>query len=186
MRSKLVEHERTSHEGIRITTGERTLIDLAPGLGASHLARAFREAIRLRATTAQRVLDSLEHRPGRRGVAHLHDLAVRYGGVPYERARSNAEARALEVLADAGLQPDLVNEAMAGIEADLIWPSRRLIIEIDGPQFHRFPDEDARKQRVWESAGFVVRRIPSDDVYNRPSRLVALARATTNVRFAGP
>ena len=51
----------------------------------------------------------------------------------------------------------------------------KLIIEIDGPQYHRFREEDARKQERWERAGFTVRRIPSDAVYDDPDRLIALA-----------
>ena len=50
-----------------------------------------------------------------------------------------------------------------------------MIIEIDGPQYHRFREEDARKQERWERAGFTVRRIPSDAVYDDPDRLIALA-----------
>ena len=53
------------------------------------------------------------------------------------------------------------------------------IIEIDGPQFHQFPDEDARKQARWEAAGFTVRRIPSDQVYNDPNRLLELIEPAT-------
>ena len=52
-------------------------------------------------------------------------------------------------------------------EADLAWPDLKRIIEIDGPQYHRFPEEDARKQGIWERAGFTVRRRPSDAVYRR-------------------
>jgi very-short-patch-repair endonuclease len=68
-----------------------------------------------------------------------------------------------------------VNMRINGEEADLVWPSRKRIIEIDGPQYHRFPEEDARKQRAWEAADYTVRRIPSDLVYNRPELLIALA-----------
>jgi very-short-patch-repair endonuclease len=60
--------------------------------------------------------------------------------------------------------------AIAGEEADLVWADRRLIIEVDGPQFHRFRDEDERKESVWREAGFTVRRIASDDVYRSDAR----------------
>ena len=69
---------------------------------------------------------------------------------------------------------------IAGEEADLVWPARRWIIEIDGPQYHRFPEEDARKERAWQGAGYTVRRIPSDDIYERPERLIALAKAAVS------
>ena len=71
-----------------------------------------------------------------------------------------------------------VNTRIAGEEADLAWPERRLIIEIDGPQYHHFPDEDTRKQRIWEAAGYTVRRIGSDVVYRQPARLIALVRGS--------
>jgi very-short-patch-repair endonuclease len=35
--------------------------------------------------------------------------------------------------------------------------------------------EDARKQEIWERAGFTVLRLPSDDVERHPERLLALA-----------
>jgi very-short-patch-repair endonuclease len=67
------------------------------------------------------------------------------------------------------------NTRIAGLEADLAWPKARLIIEIDGAQYHQFPDEDRRKQRKWERAGYVVRRISSQAVYDDPAKLIALA-----------
>lgn len=65
---------------------------------------------------------------------------------------------------------------VAGEEADLVWPERKLIVEIDGPQYHRFADEDARKQTLWEGAGYVVSRVPSDDVYDAPASFLAACR----------
>ena len=50
-----------------------------------------------------------------------------------------------------------------------------MIVEIDGPQYHRFRDADARKEQRWRSAGYDVRRIASDLVYDRPDLLLALA-----------
>jgi very-short-patch-repair endonuclease len=64
---------------------------------------------------------------------------------------------------------------VAGEEADLSWPRQRLVVEIDGGPFHLDRGEDARKQRIWEHAGWTVRRLPSDDVYEAPDRLLRLA-----------
>jgi very-short-patch-repair endonuclease len=64
---------------------------------------------------------------------------------------------------------------IAGVEADLSWPRQRLIVEVDGGPFHLDVGEDARKETAWESAGWAVRRIPSDEVYETPSGLLALA-----------
>jgi very-short-patch-repair endonuclease len=175
MRSATLQGDTTTHHGIPITTGARTLIDQAPQLKGKHLGRALREALRLSATTTPQLFRTLNKHRGRRGTARLKELATRYSTLPYNRTRSNAEARALEVLSDAGIQAPRVNTRIAGEEADLVWPKHKLIIEIDGPQYHQFPDEDARKQREWEGAGYTVRRIASTAVYDSPERLVAIA-----------
>jgi hypothetical protein len=172
--------QTTRLRGIRITTVPRTLLDFAAGVSDSQIARAVREAIRLRLTTVEILVDYLSVNRGRRGVARLARVLVRYSGLPIERARSGAEVRALEVLRAAGLALPALNVRRAGEEADLSWATIRLIIEIDGGPFHLDRGEDARKQSVWEGAEWVVRRIPSDDVYEAPGRLVALA-TTANV-----
>jgi very-short-patch-repair endonuclease len=90
-------------------------------------------------------------------------LAERYAELPLARARSDAESRALELL---GPGPQL-NVRINAEEADLVWPEQRLILEIDGPQYHLFSDEDARKEAAWRAAGYTVRRVSSDDVFSR-------------------
>jgi hypothetical protein len=155
--------ETTTHHGIPITTPERTLIDLAAQLDARATAKSLREAIRLKTTTASSLLDALLKHPQRRGTAHLRELAERYKDLPIARARSDAESRALELL---GPGPSS-NVRIGGEEADIVWPEQRLILEIDGPQYHQFPDEDARKEAAWRAAGYEVRRISSDDVFSR-------------------
>jgi very-short-patch-repair endonuclease len=164
-RSGTLSGEVARGDEIAITTPVRTLIDLAAHLDDRALGRAFREAIRLRTTTAQEVQAALARHPTRRGTSFLRGLAIRYAELRYERARSDAESRALELLRDARLEEPRVNARVAGEEADLSWPDRKLIVEIDGPQYHRFPEDDAGKESRWRAAGYTVRRIRSDDVY---------------------
>ncbi len=171
-RSTSLDGEVTTWDGIPITTAARVLVDIAPGLNEKRMGRAFREAIRLKRTTARRVLTCVERHSGSR---LLRDLAVRYASIPYQRTRSDAEALALEILHDAGVPPPLVNVRIAGEEADLVWVELKLIIEIDGPQYHRFREEDARKEALWREAGYTVRRISSDAIYDTPAALVELA-----------
>jgi Protein of unknown function (DUF559) len=174
-RSKTLTGNVVVREGLRVTTPARTLIDLAAHIGEGQTGKAFREAIRLKVTDAAELKVTAESHTGHRGAHPVGRLATRYSSLPYARCRSDAECRALEVLHDAAMEIPRVNMRIAGEEADFAWPARRLIIEIDGPQFHLFAEEDARKQRVWEAAGYTVRRIPSDDVYYRPARLLRMA-----------
>lgn len=176
-RSTTLAGECKTLRGVSITSPARTLVDLASVVGQRALARAVREAIRLERTTLSAIVDSLGRHPRRRGVWRLRPVIARYSGLPLERARSGAEVRALEILRAAGRPLPNLNFRIAGEEADLSWPNHRLIIEIDGGPFHLDVGEDARKERRWTEAGWRVERLPSDDVYERSGRLLALAPA---------
>ncbi len=171
-RSAALESDVTRLDGIPITKAARTLMDIAPGLGPKRVARLFREAMRLGFTSPPNMATALDRHPGRRGTAILQALATRYAAIPYRRTKSDAEALALEILHDAGRPAPVVNEEVGGEEADLIFPAHGVIVEIDGPQYHRFRAEDLRKEAVWRKAGFAVRRLSSDAVYETPEALL--------------
>jgi Protein of unknown function (DUF559) len=166
--------------GIPITSVARTLLDLAAHISQRALARLVREALRLELTTIAALADALGRHHRRRGSRRLAVAVARYTGLPVERARSGAEVRAFEILREAGRELPRLNVRIAGEEADLSWSRQRLIVEIDGGPFHLDAGEDARKQERWEAANWTVRRLSSEDVYERPERLLALA-PTTNV-----
>jgi hypothetical protein len=176
-RSSTLEGEWTTLRGIPITTPSRTVLDLAARSSERALARAVREAVRLKLTTVEEIADCVERHPARRGSRRLLTVLARYSGLPIERARSGAEVRALEVLRAGGYALPCLNVRLAGEEADLSWPATRVLIEVDGGPFHLDAGEDERKRRRWEHAGWAVRRISSDDVYEHPERLLALAAA---------
>lgn len=175
-RSETIAADTTLLRGLPISTVPRTLIDLAPHIGPPLLARSTREALRLGVTSVPEIVDALatRHR-GRRGSRRLALAVARYTGLPVERCRSGAEVRALEILRDGDRPAPRVNARIAGEEADLSWPASRLIIEIDGPQFHLDLGEDARKQAHWQTAGWEVRRLSSPELFDHPQRLLALA-----------
>jgi hypothetical protein len=169
----------TTHNGIPITTPERTLIDLAAVLSKKETARAVREAIRLKLTTPAKLAAVLLRHRGARGTAHLWVLQRTYAPLQLNRSRSDAESYAQELIAAAGHPIPEINVEIAGEEADLAWREQRRIVEIDGPQYHLFKDEDKRKQRKWEQAKYQVDRISSDDVYATPQKLLDLTPPPT-------
>ena len=177
-RSSTLSGETTTCNGIPLTTPPRTLLDLGCCVGDRALARALREFIRLRLTTIYALGDWLGVVSHRRGSLRLGQAMARYRGLPIERARSGAEVRALEVLRDAHVELPRLNVSIGGEEADLSWPARRLIIEVDGGPFHQDVGEDARKEAAWQNAGWRVLRIDARDVYEHPQHLVALALAS--------
>ena len=165
----------TMLDGLPITTAERALADLARGISEDALARCVREALRLRVTTCARIQAMIVRAAPRNRPSALAVLANRYARLPIARARSDAEAHALELFDAAGCVIPDVNKRIAGEEADFSWRERRHILELDGPDFHQFPDVDLAKQAVWERAGWTVARLPTDDVYDRPHLLLASA-----------
>jgi hypothetical protein len=174
-RSSTLDGDVDTKRGIPITSVPRTLLDLARKVGDKALARALREAVRLELTSLMTLGDRFGEYRGRRGSRRLAATIARYAGLPLERARSGAEIRALESLRGAGRALPGLNVRIAGEEADLSWPAEKLIVEIDGGPFHLDMGEDARKQAGWERAGWTVRRISSEDVYERPELLLRLA-----------
>lgn len=164
-RSATLAEDVTRFEGIPITTAARVLVDLAVGLDDKRLGRAFREAIRLKRTTTRRALECADRHRGAPGATRVAALATRYAHVRYDRTRSDAEGRSLELVHDAGFEQPEVNVPVDGEEADLVFRDQRTIVEIDGPQFHLFRDEDERKASRWRAAGFRVERVRSDDAY---------------------
>jgi hypothetical protein len=174
-RSSVLEEEWTLVRGIAITSVPRTVLDLARGVSDRALARAVRDVVRQKLTTIEALADAIGRHRRRRGSRRLAATIARYTGLPLAPARSGAEIRALEVLRAAARPMPALNVRIAGEEADLSWPASRLIVEIDGGPFHLDVGEDERKQATWERAGWTVGRIPSDDVYERPDRLLALA-----------
>jgi hypothetical protein len=102
-----------TYAGIPVTSPERTLIDLA---AHADPARALREARRLELITPYSLAVSLEKHGSRRGTRRLKRLNDHYAGIPYSRCRSDAEAKALEILHDAQATPDGVNEEVNGAE----------------------------------------------------------------------
>jgi very-short-patch-repair endonuclease len=175
-RSETLAPDTTTLHGIPITAVPRTLLDLAAHFRGSLLSRCVREAIRLRTTSTREVMEALLGRHhGRRGSRRLALTLSRYEGLPIHRARSVSEVVALQIL-KAHARPDpRFNRRVAGEEADFSWPAHRLIIELDGPDFHRDVGEDRRKQAIWTAAGWRVERLPSPTVFDEPERLLALA-----------
>ena len=98
------EDERTTHDGIPVTTPARTLLDLAASLNLRQLERAINEAEALRLTSPTRHRRTRQrHQP--RGTANLRTLLLN----ARSSTRSELEAEFLAFL-DAPQPPDATDE----------------------------------------------------------------------------
>jgi hypothetical protein len=174
MRSNTLDGDRTVLRGIPITKVPRTLLDLSVSVDRRALARALREALRLRVTSTEEVFARAFAARGSPGSRRLVDAVARYTDLPADRARSWSELRAIELLREHGHPLPELNRRIAGEEADLSWADLREIVEIDGRPFHLDRGEDARKEARWRAAAWSVRRAPAEWVHEQPERFLAL------------
>jgi very-short-patch-repair endonuclease len=166
----------TTLNGLPITTPERTLADLWPRLDQKAQAHMLRNALRLKCLTTASLAAHLRQASARQRPHSLTQRLDRYAALKFHRCRSDAEAAAVVVLAEAGIAVPDINVRIAGEEADLSWPQRRLIVEIDGATYHQDKLEDARKSAIWRAAAWDVERVPAGAVYDDPERLIRAAR----------
>jgi hypothetical protein len=156
-------------DGIPVTSVARTLLDLAALLPPRQLDRAAEAAERLRLLDL-RAMESLRRRsrghPGHPALASL--IAQALAAPPV--TRSELERRFVELCRAAGLPPPAMNAYVAGLEVDALWHAERLVVELDGHEYHRTRiafERDRVRDATLQLAGFRVlrftyRRMTSD------------------------
>ncbi len=141
--------------GLRVTTPQRTLRDLASFLEPAAFQRATDEA---------EVLGLIPITPSKPGLT-----------------RSEAERRLLALLRRAGLPPTRTNTHLHGHEVDVLYEPQRLVIEIDGFAYHRTAAQvhrDHVRDAMLLAHGYRVLRVDWRQIVETPEALVAsVARA---------
>jgi very-short-patch-repair endonuclease len=155
--------DRTSFNGIPVTTVPSTLVDLAADLGFDELARACHEAgVRYR-TTPRQVEAVLARRPNSPGAEKLR--AVMRGDVKV--SLSELERAFLDLLRAEGLPLPETNRVAGGRRVDCRWPDHRLTVELDSYQYHHTRhawEQDRRREREARARGDEFRRYTYGDV----------------------
>jgi very-short-patch-repair endonuclease len=171
--------DRSQRRGIPITAPARTLIDYASTTGREDAERAIAEAFALRLVTEPAIIDATTRAPNRAGVATVRAILGQPGGP--KRTRSGGERAMLRLIRAAGLPEPRTNYPVAGFNADFCWPEARLIVEVDGHNFHsdrRTIERDHRRDVVHKDAGYEVIRFTGRQRDDEPLYVVAvIARA---------
>ena len=168
----LSREDRAERRGIPVTAPARTLIDFASTTGAEEAERAIAEAFALRLVTESQIRAALDRAPGRAGVARVQTILGQPGGP--KRTRSGGERAMLRLVRAAHLPAPRTNYPVAGYSADFCWPDQRVIVEIDGYDFH----SGRRRVRARSSPGHrpQERRLRGAPVHRAPARRGAVAR----------
>jgi uncharacterized protein DUF559 len=164
--------------GFRVTTLERTLLDLSVSMAPVEALTVIDMAVAKRCTDCVALRRYAERMSGRAGAARLRFLAGLSAG-----AESPMETRLRWLLVSAGLPaPEVQAELYAGggrfiARADLYFPVGHLVVEFDGGNHRDRLVSDDRRQNSLVEAGYRVLRFTFADLNHRPEAVVAQVRA---------
>jgi hypothetical protein len=157
---------------IQVTSPARTVLDCARDLDRQgRLGRTLADARR-----AQIVSEGALHDVCARFPHHLGTKPLKHAISVYTPTRSEFEARFVAFCAHYGFPVPIVNTHVAGHEADTWFPDHRLIVELDGWDYHRdhptfTSDRDRDTDRL--VAGIETVRITWDRLTETPDREAA-------------
>jgi very-short-patch-repair endonuclease len=183
-RCALAPEEIDRHTGVALTSPERTLLDVAPMLGAAALEQCLVRAVAA-GRFDLRALERLIERSRRRaGVPALRAALAGWSGADAP-VRSELEFRFVELCRREKLPRPAVNTRIEGVEVDFAWPDHRVIVELDGFAFHAGRaafERDRARDAALTLAGWRVLRFSWRQVVGDPRRVAAVVRRA----LAGP
>lgn len=156
---------------IPVTSVLRTCVDLGQVLTPVQITNVIHEATFRQVLDVDELANVLAQHPYRTGTAAVRQ-AVRLYRCGSAGTRSRTEDRLHErILCDDVAEPLVNMRGATGIptlEVDFAWPSRRLVVEVDGSG-HRRPGDlhmDRERDRLLTTAGWRVLRIPAQRVWH--------------------
>jgi very-short-patch-repair endonuclease len=182
-RRRLGEGDVTTRRELRVTTPERTIVDLAASLSRARLESAIESAFRQERCTPAELYDAAivtaHSQKGRRSV--LEWLHRRGDGPALEY---ELEQRTFEVIARSGL-PTAERQHQVWVDGipwavDLSWPDVRVGVECDGFGSHVSPDafrKDREKLAALVSVGWSILPVTWDEITRHEDRFIGRVRS---------
>jgi hypothetical protein len=176
----LARRDVTRQLGIRVTTPARTVLDNAPRLTGKRLSRFVNDALRTPYLHVAELADVLNRNPNHPGTKRVR---------PFVRKPTNSplEDDFLEFAKRYGLPTPETNTHLLGYEIDVFYPRERVIVEVDGHDYHSDRDSferDRRRDVVMLEAGIVTVRITDErmkhEAEQEAQRLLAILAARRN------
>ena len=176
-------------EGLRITTVERTLCDVAGRHADRWLRDRVARAVQQDLTTLQRVTERAARLPRAPGRFQLDRVLTQLDG---RRTDSGEEREALEWLISLGLEPDETQYPIrcsdgVVIHADFAWIQQRVALEYLGDRWHSLPSAvstDAVRSNGVVTAGWLQLLLTRDQLRRRDVRFVRQLRGALAERGA--
>jgi very-short-patch-repair endonuclease len=168
-------HHVREVRGIPVTSVSRTLLDLASVLGPKSLERAFLEADRLGLIRDEELMEIVGRANGHRGAGNL--LRLVEGRIPdLANLRSVLEGMFLALCRDESIERPETNVMIGPFEVDCVWRAQRLVVELDGYEFHRGLEKlerDADRMSELRAQGWSTMRLTWRMVAKKPELVAA-------------
>jgi very-short-patch-repair endonuclease len=161
-------------EGLRVTVPARTIVDMTATSTSRELRRIVERAQDLHRFQPDAIRPILDRVPGRRGCRQLRDL-ITLMEPDEDKARSHLERLFLKVIRKARLPLPEVNHPIADRRRDFVWPEQRLVVEVDGYQWHSTKEakrRDHQRDRELTALAWRPVRFTYEDVVFEPEDVV--------------
>ena len=170
----LTRKDITRQLGVPVTSPARTALDMTPRLGDRQLRRFMRDARLTHTLNLSDLAELLDRHPRHPATKRLEPfLDPRKAGGP---TRSEFEDAFIEFAREYGLPAPITNTHVHGYEVDALFAAERVIVELDGAEFHldRYAFESDRDRDAHLlAAGYVTIRITWERLTEQPAREAA-------------
>ncbi|MEA2211353.1 MAG: hypothetical protein QOF83_1301 [Solirubrobacteraceae bacterium] len=135
----------TKHNGLRVSSVSRMLVELSKTERQAELKRLITESIRKHALDFTGLEQTLVRHERRPGLAKLRQALRDYQ--PRAHRKSNLERAFDELIAGTDIPPPQRNIYINGWEIDCYWPEFGLAVELDGRNYHSSLQDMERDRR---------------------------------------
>ena len=180
----LTRKDMTRQLGIPVTSPARTVFDMAPRLADKPLRRLVRDARLTHTLHLSALAELLDRHPRHPATTRLRPFLDAPGGP----TRSEFEDAFTEFARQYGLPAPITNTRLHGYEIDALFPAERVIVELDGAEFHLDRDafeSDRDRDATLLAVGYVTVRLTWERLKQAPAReaerlhkILAARRAT--------
>jgi len=171
--ARLHPEERTTHEGIPITSVARTTLDLAARLSDTALTHLIEESDRKGLFDLHALDRAIARRPRAKGVVRLRKVLAAYRGPADTRSKLERQFRRL--IHSTDLPEPQFNVLVEGLTVDVYWPQWKLVVELDSELYHANPsafETDRVRDATLQKADIRVLRVTDDRMDNAPAAVL--------------
>ena len=172
--------DRGTIEGIPVTSLARTLLDLAEVVRYDQLERAVEESERLGLFDLKAIDRLRAKEPRTPGPASQLNAVIADLRDYIPMTRSELERAFRKLVREAGLPEPAGNIWIDSYEVDIAWLDRKLIVELDGGDYHATTaarKRDPMRDAYLQLAGYRVIRVSDEWLQKDPDGVVAVLRS---------